>query len=449
MQKAGKKIKIFLSVLFIFTLFLSVFAPLPAHAAYQPGFETRSEAVLLYSIDSKAVVFEKNAAKRMEPASLTKIITALVTMEQIPDLKNTKITAKQKILDDLFGTGSSNAGILSGETLTAWDLLHCILIQSANEAAAMLADYIGDGDPAMFYQMMNAKAKELGAENTHFANASGLPQEGHYTTCQDMLRITLYAMEQPGFMDIVNLTRYQLPETNKQKARWLSTTNLMISSALGGSYYMAGVEGIKTGRTQSAGNCFISSAKRNGYHYLLISMGAPDRDADQKKLPNGAFLDAKELYKWAFDTFRVKPVVKLDEPVHQIKVNLSWDTDSLLLIPEGTFSALIPKEIESTSIQIVPDVPDSVDAPVNKGQVIGTASLRLAGEEIGKINLISGEEIARSQFLYLGKIISKGWVWFLLVVAILALLIGAYFVMGVIHNRRRRRMKQIKPRRRF
>ena len=151
-------------------------------ATYNIDFETKSKGIQLINLDTDTVVYEKNADMKLEPASCTKIMTFIIAVENIDDLNGTKITAKKEVLNLLKDTQSSTAGVLEGETLTAMQLLYCLMVPSGNDASVVLADYVGNGDQQKFVDMMNAKAQELGLKNTHFMNPHGLHNENHYTT---------------------------------------------------------------------------------------------------------------------------------------------------------------------------------------------------------------------------------------------------------------------------
>ena len=186
-------------------------------AAYEPDFEPVSQGVILVNLDTEAVVYEKNADLRLEPASTTKIMTYIIAAEHISDLEGTMITAKKEVLDRLDGTGSSTMGLQDDETLSAMDLLHGLMIRSGNDASLVLADYVCNGDINQFVEMMNQKAQELGCQDTHFTNPHGLHDENHYTTARDLYLITKYAMTLPNFMEISSKVSYVLPATNKQE----------------------------------------------------------------------------------------------------------------------------------------------------------------------------------------------------------------------------------------
>ena len=171
-------------------------------AVFNIDFETKSKGIYMANLDTDTVVYEKDADLRLEPASCTKIMTYIVAAEHISDLEGTKITVSDYIEPTLTGTGSSMAGVITGEELTALQLLNLMMVPSGNDASLVLAEYVGGletgatGDEAVknFVQMMNDKAAELGLSNTHFNNPHGLHDNEHYTTASDLYQITKYAL---------------------------------------------------------------------------------------------------------------------------------------------------------------------------------------------------------------------------------------------------------------
>jgi len=419
---------------------------------YTPEFAVQSKAVYLINTDTGNVVFSQRENEKMYPASITKVMTAIVVLEEYGDRLDEMVTAQQNVFDELFGTDSSTMGVKLGETLSARDLLFGMVIHSANEAACILADHFSDGDRALFIKKMNEKAAALGMTSSHFTNPHGLHEENQYVTAKDVYLMSAHAMTLPLFADMVAMTRYSLPATNKRGAQTLINTNKMMEPY--SQYYMKGVKGIKTGTTDEAGFCLTSIATQNGYTYMCVAMGAPCYDDNKKPAAlNGAFVDSKKLYEWAFSGFYKETVISVKEPMGQIKVNLSKDTDSLQLNFSQDFVALIPKAATDpkSAIKVEPHVPDSIDAPVQKGQKIGTATLMLAGEVIGEVDLLAAESVERSGLMVFlqgaSNVIDS--LWFKLIVALLILLIAAYVVYAVIHNNRRKKLKKVKRYRHF
>ncbi|NCC69043.1 MAG: D-alanyl-D-alanine carboxypeptidase, partial [Clostridia bacterium] len=206
-----KKIKIFPVFLLLF-LFLSVWSP-SALALDDP--QVTAKAVLLADADSGRIFFSQNADMKMYPASLTKIMTVLLAVEAVDrgDVSlDDEVTCSEECLAGMDEDGST-ANIVAGETMKLRDLMYCALVESANEACNVIAEYIG-GSIGNFVQMMNDRAGELGCTGTHFANTHGLPDENHYTTAADMYLITMEAINQDLFMEICNTAKYTVSATN-------------------------------------------------------------------------------------------------------------------------------------------------------------------------------------------------------------------------------------------
>ena len=237
-----KKMSFLLSVVMILTLALS---PVTAYGqtTYTPDFEVRAEAVYMKNLDTGQVIYEKNPDQRMYPASLTKIMTAIVTLENVEDLDGETAYLKLYLQDMIYGTGSSTGGFYLNDEASIRDILYATLLQSAGECALMLADYVGDGSVDHFVDMMNDKAAELGCTGTHFANPHGLFDENNYTTARDMAIISEYAMSIPEFAEIVGTYTHPVQLLNRDATLNELSTNSMLSPS--SQYYYAPVYGIK------------------------------------------------------------------------------------------------------------------------------------------------------------------------------------------------------------
>lgn len=433
----------------ILLAFIVVFASNLIFAAnFNIDFTPSCEALYLYNLDTNTVVYDKNGNKKMFPASLTKIMTYILVAENINDFDNTQITAKKELLDSLLGTGSSVSGIKANDTLSVMQLLHCLMIKSGNDAALILADFVSNGSVNSFVEMMNNKAKELGCSGTHFVNPHGFHHDDHYTTANDLIIMTKHAMNLPHFMEICSMPTSYIMGQDKYP---LVTTNSMIDQSRGGRYYYQYARGIKTGHTDESGWCLVSSAVYNGSSYLCVALGAPIKDASGNKITdNYAMLDSKAIYKWAFTNLELKPILKKNEPLSEIKLNLTTNKDTTLLHPTDNYSALLPKAVSATSIDIKVEKPDSVDAPIQVGQKLGTAVLSYANKEIARVDLVSAENVDRNIILYIIQCISNivASIWFKIAVAIVIILIVAYLYLCASYNKKARR-KRAKVRKRY
>ncbi len=428
--------------------------PVSAAQSFMPDKPVTARAYYLYNVDTGEAVAELNSAAPMYPASLTKIMTCILALESGQDLDSTEITYPQYVQDYLYTYQLENgrislAGLMAGEILSLRDLLHAIMLPSANEAAMIIADHIG-GSQEGFAELMNNRARELGAANTHFVNANGLFNENHVTTAEDMAIISRHAISLDGFIEIVKEYSYDTGPTNKNdNLHWESTNEMGLAES---SYYYPSLTGIKTGWTPEAGRCFVSTATRDGFTYLLVVMGSEDTDADGNVMQtNMAFEDTKTLYDWVFSSFRVKTLVENGKIVAEIPLRLAMDKDFIKLMTNERFTALMHHTVDSSSVTIIPEIPESIDAPVRKGDEIGEARLILSGEEIGRVGLLAAESVEASPALIVLEQV-KGIVatfWFKFAVIFIVLAVFAYIILMLARNRRRARMGNYKPRRRI
>lgn len=422
-------------------------------------------AVYMVELTTDTLIHARNATERRYPASLTKIMTAILTIENIPDLdREITFTADlQNYVYEInlsYGGGISTGGITLNETLTAEQLLYAILLPSANEAAIMLAYEIGDGSLDKFADMMNEKAKEIGCQDTHFVNSNGLFDENHYTTAYDLYLITKYALQYDLFRQIVSTPSYDTGPTNKQENLHWDNTNQMIVE--GSGFYHPEITGVKTGTLEEAGRCLITTAEKDGYEYLLVLLGAPYMDQDGNYIsPNQAFVLTSQFYDWVFDTYKAKTIVEKGDKVSSINnVRLAKDgKDFLQLVSAETFSALIPDNIDVSNVRRIAynnngeriGENDYVTAPIEKGAKMGTLKLILYGSVLGEVDLIAAEDIEVSPLLLTLDEISQFFqnFWFRFVFLFVALVVVFSIIANVIKRKKRKRYRRVTRRRRF
>lgn len=359
-------------------------------SAYEPsGIEITAKAAILVSLDTGEVLFEKNADEKVYPASITKIMTTLLILENEKYNPEAKIAMTQDVLDLISGTGSSVSLLKAGEEVSQLDLVYMVLMASYGDCALLAAIYYG-GSVENFVNMMNTKAAELGLSGTHYENPIGLHHEQNYTTARDTYKLTSTALQNETFKKVCSSTRHTV-KTSMSGERTISTTNFLQDNTT--NYYYQYAKGVKTGYTDEAGRCLVSTASYNGYRYLCAVFGCP---ANEKK----HFIESKELYRWAFNNFEFKKVADNSNPVAEIGVNLSLDTDFVSLYIEKSFVSVLPKDADDSTISIVTHlVGESVDAPIKKGDVLGTADIIYAEEVIGTVNLVSNEDVEKSTML--------------------------------------------------
>ena len=429
---------------------LSAFFAVPVNATeFQINFQTECKSVYLENLDTGIVVYTKEPEARRYPASTTKIMTYIITAENVEDFKNTFVTIKAKTLKLLEGTGSSVAGLEPDEKLSIYQLLNCLMIPSGNDAALVLADYIGNGSIQNFVDMMNRKAEELGCTGTHFSNPHGLNDPNHYTTVSDMAKITKYALKMPDFEEISNTTYSECLGED----RYLITTNYMIDENRGGSYYYPYAKGIKTGSTgNDSGYCLVSTAEKDGFSYLCIAYGAKyENEETEEYYENGAMIDSKKLYEWAFNKLEMKTIIDKNELVKEIGLKFAWNRDSIQLSPKESYSTILPTDVKLSSIDRVYDIPESIDAPVKAGDKVGTVTLSYADQELGKVDLVISETVERSELLIamdaMKKIVTS--IWFMMAVGVAVVLFFGYIILATIYNHRKRNSRPVKKYRKF
>lgn len=435
-----KKTHRFMAILMLFVLF---FVP-NAYALTDPN--PAAAAAILIDKDSGYVLYDKNSDEKRYPASTTKIMTALITLENAENLDELVEVTEE----DFIGVASdaSKAGFMVGEQVPVIDLLYGLMLPSGNEAANTLARYIG-GSIENFADMMNEKAKELGCKNTHFVNPNGLHDDNHYTTARDLAIITQEALKDETFALIVNTAQKTLSETNMTPMRdgkplKVYTTNMLIYSRYQPEYYTY-AKGVKTGFTSQAGYCLVSTAIYKESQLISVVLGC--------EKPAGAanantFEASKTLFRWGFNNFETVDMVKKDETVSEVAVRLSTQQDTLVVVTKGNISGIMPIDADKNKIERKMDLPESVNAPITQGQKIGTMTVSYNGVEYGTVDLVALNDISMSQVLYVADKIENFFQSnaFRIIVVSVILLFFLYFLFLVlkVRHKKEKRKKMMK-----
>ena len=385
-----------LTVLLVLCVLTTLLSPC-AHAAKEPP-TVQSATIYLADPNTGYVYFERNSTQRVYPASLTKIMTALLIVEAVErgELSTTDpVTALTGFDWDMIEDGSS-AGILEGETLTLRDLLACTLMASANEAANILAMHLS-GSTEAFVEQMNLRAAELGCRDTYFVNPHGLPNDDHHTTAYDMFLIAREAMTHKLFADLCGSELYTVPATNLNEPRVLLNTNGLITQIgkYKDTYYYEPAIGIKTGHTNQAGYCLVSQAVQGQVAPICVILGGNPVKLSKTVTGNTAFSDSIALYQWTFDAFT--PITLLDASTisAEITVRRSSDGDCLSLRPAQTISGILPKDFDPTQATATVVLwENSVTAPIAEGQVLGEITISVDGVVFGQTALVAAQAMA-------------------------------------------------------
>lgn len=411
----------------VFCIFLTIclfFTPIITVNAYEPsGIEITANAAMLVSLDTNEVLYEKNADQKVYPASITKIMTTLLILESSKYDPQAKIAMSEEALDLISGTGSSVSLLEAGEEITQLDLVYMVLMSSYGDCSLLAAIYYG-GSVEGFVAQMNSRAAELGLTGTHYENPIGLHHEQNYTTARDTYNLTKFALQNETFKEVCESTRHTVT-TSKSGNRVLSTTNFLQDNTT--NYYYQYAKGVKTGYTDEAGRCLVSTASYNGYNYICVVFGCPPNEKNH-------FTESKELYRWAFNNFEFKKVADTANPIAEVGVDLSLDTDFVSLYVEEGFVSILPKDADDSTISIVPKPKTkTVDAPIKKGQVLGTADIIYAEKVIGTVNLVANEDIEKSAMLTVLRAVKNFFtssymkiVYVLIIIAILIFIIAVF-----------------------
>ncbi len=433
-----RTISLILSTLIALSVFILPFSS--SAAEYTPDVELYSDAYMLINLDDDdyPVVTQQNATKKMYPASLTKIATVMVALNHTDDLSQ-KIEMTRDTYDVLVGTGAQVAGIEVGDKVSILDLLYLSMVYSACDACEMLASYIG-GTRETFIDMMNDYATSLGCTGTHFVNPTGLHDPDHYTTAQDIATMTLDALQNETFVKVSTATEYEYNGTT-----YAHTNSMLHRGYL--SYYYEYAKGIKTGSTDEAGYCLVTMAGKDGYNYLAVVMGAPVFDYnDDGYVEKCSFIDAASLFTWAFSQLKYTTLFEGNEVISEVNVKNGKNADTVQLISGTDVNEIVPSSLDKSAIIVdVKDKPDSVSAPVAKGEEICTADIIYGDEVITTISLLAAGDVELSTFLTVINAIKS--FFSLTVVRLILVALVIFIIIYLIllyHNYRKRKNRRRK-----
>lgn len=463
-----RKFKGLISFVLIFAVILQIPLGFKADAAFVPDIDRiYSEGAYMVNMNTGVVVYSKNENKRFYPASITKIMTAIIVLENCDDAKlNSPVRIGYDAFnefnsDDRNKQGPSHAALEAGQTnITYLDCLYALMIVSACEAANILALNLC-GSIEDFTALMNKKAEELGCKDTHFSNAHGLWEEENYTTPYDMYLIARYGYDRvPKFMEICDTASHSFPANQYNPDGYIKyNINPLISP--GSEYYLEYAHGIKTGsidyyydkdgNTCDGFRCLVSSAQKDGFSYLLVTMQAPYANESGEAI-NFAAKDHYNLYNWAYKSFVYQTVVSQDQAYTEVDVE-QGEENRLVLLARNDFTTIVPKDLAEggdSPVQVKKTlIYDSVTAPVSRGEVLGKLDIVYQGELVQTVDLIASKSVARSQVAFLADRAKSltDTSWFIPLLILLGVCIVALLVLLSIRRRKliqeaRRRERQ-------
>lgn len=332
-----------------------------------------SDAAILMDSKTGKILYEKNSNEKKYPASTTKILTAIIAIENC-NLSDTISASYNAIMS--IPSGYSIAEIKENEVLTVEQLLNVFLIHSANEAGYILAEHIS-GSISNFADLMNQKALEIGCTDTHFTNPSGIQDENHYSTAHDMALIAQYCMKNETFRQIVCKTSYTLEPTDKTpEERYFVTTNDLLKTS--SEYYYPYCIGIKTGYTSKAKNCLISASQKDGLELITVVLGAEFTE-NGKSARN---TDTINLFNYGFENYKYQEILSKNSVIKNVTVkNATKETKELPIITENSITSLVPNNIDLNSLEPIISINENIEAPISEGTVIGSIKYNIDGIE--------------------------------------------------------------------
>lgn len=339
-----------------------------------------SEAAILMEHESSNILYQKNITEKLYPASTTKIMTAILAIENC-DLKETATVSQNAI--NMVPSGYTNAGMVAGETFTVEDLLYALMLASANEAANALAEHIS-GSVDNFAVLMNEKAKELGCKNTNFLNANGMHNENHYTTAEDLCIIANYCFENETFRNIIQTVSYTIPATELHPAtdRILTNTDALINSS--NKYYYKYALGGKTGFTTQAGNCLVCFAKKDDIYLTCVILKANSSAT--------RFSEAKALLEYGYENFSKQVLVPKGTEIQTIEIsNGKKSENTVKLVTNEEISDFLKNNSEN-NLEYEVSLNENLKAPIYVGRVLGKITYTLDSKTYST-DLIAGNTV--------------------------------------------------------
>ncbi|MDH4234754.1 MAG: D-alanyl-D-alanine carboxypeptidase [Gallionella sp.] len=360
-------------------------APLPGETVNQDtgsaAPQLAAKSYLLYDYTSNQILVSQNGDARLEPASLTKLMTAYLALDA---LKHGTLTEQQYLTVPLAATrnvdGESRMLLKAGQSVTVGDLLRGVIVQSGNDATITLALNIA-GSEAGFVDLMNKEAKRLGMNNTHFSNATGLTDPQHYSSASDLaLLAAAIVRDYPQHYPLFSLREHtynKITQANRNRLLWLDPY----------------VDGMKTGHTESAGFCLVSSARRDNHRLISVLFGA---DTDRLRAS-----ESQKLLNYGFQNFDAVRLYKKDQPVTTMRIwkgtsshiKVGFRRDLFLTIPKGSFAKLKAKLVTNQPIL----------APVSGGQQLGVLKLTLDDKPYAEFPLVALDSVP------LANVFARGW----------------------------------------
>lgn len=386
-----------------------------------------AKAALLYERNTQTLVYARNPDERINPTGLIKLLSALIVLEEgnLDDV----VTVRRSTLNSV-ALGAVSAGLKAGEEITLRDLLYCVMISSANDATAVMAEHVA-GSQSEFVAKMNARAATAGCVNTHFTNVHGLKDDRQYSTARDLAILLDMALQNPKFCELFAVTQYILPATNLSSQRQLRTTNYLMDPT--SKYYDERVTGGKPAAATTTDRSVICTARSGDSEYLCVIISATARTSGSAVTRFTNFDEASELLDLGCDEYSVQQVMGTQQPFAMYPV--LGGENSVIVGPDAEAFALLPKQFDPMKLQFV-DAPISerLIAPVKAGTAVGSLDIYYDSILIGKVRLLARHDVAEQgnhiqspddtneRHTTIGQFVKWGGIC-LLIVAVLAVMV--------------------------
>ena len=394
----------------IFALFLSLAVlfgclVMPAGAMFDPTpvYQVQAQSAYIVNTDTNIIVYDKDSSRQVSAGGLTKYMTIALLLTNYADQLDNTFQMPFAISD--YVHNSDNADMRSNEAFTYREAVYAMLLRNANEAAMGLAYSLSGGDLAGWVSQMNTLSQRIGTTGSTWTDACGL-DSGNVTTAVDMYLILRYLMSFDSFVDISSAPTFTMPAKEKHaKSFVLLNQNVALNKTSGGSFYRKSMQGgmcdVMAYKNDHGDQSYVSWANQDGSTYIFCIMQSPDTcDTYGYANRRPALYETTRLIDWVFQSFSIQPALDTDLALAEIPVKYSSDTDTLKLYPDNSMMTLLPSSGDGTVTQKYFHLPDYVCAPIQQGDVVGTVELKLAGETIGMVNLIAGQDVSRSSLLY-------------------------------------------------
>mgnify|MGYP002625417097 CR=1 FL=1 len=435
--------RIFALVLSFAVLFSCLVLPAGAMFDPSPVYQVQAASAYIVNTDTNIIVYDKDSTKQVSAGGLTKYMTLAVLLTNYADHLDDTFQMPFAISDYVYNT--NNADMRSNETFTYREALYAMVTRNANEAAMGLAYELSGGDLTGWVSQMNTLSQRIGTTGSTWTDACGL-DGGNTTTAVDMYLILRYLMSFDAFKEISSAPTFTMPAKEKHaKSFVLLSQNVALNKTSGGKFYRSAMQGgmcdVMAYKNDNGDQSYVSWANKNGATYIFCIMQSPDTCDDYgyaNRRP--ALCETTKLIDWVFDSFSIQAALDTDQALAEIPVKYSSDTDTLQLYPDDNMMTLLPSTSDGTVTQKYFHLPDYATAPIHQGDVVGTVELKLAGETIGVVNLVAGQDIDQNPLLFtIAKIREFLHSLYLKVVLVLSLLTLAVYGLWYLLNRWNRR----------